>query len=355
MKEIKKSIHKKLLAGTVIPAHPLALDKNRKLDQRRQRALTRYYLDAGAGGIAIGVHTTQFAIRNPEINLFKKVLKIAMEEMEKSSRKNVIKIAGVSGKTSQAVDEALFAAKTGYHLALLSTNGLGDLPENELLERAKEVSQVMPIFGFYLQPAVGGKVLSRSFWESFCEIPNVYAVKIAPFNRYQTFDVVHAVCRSSRAKEIALYTGNDDNILLDLITTYEIQTPSGTVRKDITGGLLGHWSVWTKKAVELLRLAKRIKKGEEELTPETLTLAQQITDSNAAFFDAQNNFKGCIAGLHEVLRRQGIFKGIWCLDPDEDLSPGQSEEIDRIYAAYPNLNDDKFVKRHVKKWLDRKN
>ncbi|MCB0670164.1 MAG: dihydrodipicolinate synthase family protein [Saprospiraceae bacterium] len=341
------------MQGTVIPAHPLALNKNRKLDQKRQKALTRYYLDAGAGGIAVGVHTTQFAIRDPEINLYRQVLKIAALETENHPKTNIIKIAGVSGEIRQAVEEATYASKMGYDLALLSTNGLQKLSEDQLITRAQEISQIMPVFGFYLQPAVGGKLLTRGFWEAFCEIPNVNAIKIAPFNRYQTLDVVQAVCHSSRKDEIALYTGNDDNILLDLITKYKINTPTGIVEKEIVGGLLGHWSVWTRKAVDLLNLAKKIKQNKIELTSDILSLAQQITDSNAAFFDAQNNFKGCIAGLHEVLRRQGLFEGIWCLDPDEDLSPGQMEEIDRIYRAYPHLNDDKFVRNHLKKWLSK--
>ncbi|MCB0684886.1 MAG: dihydrodipicolinate synthase family protein [Saprospiraceae bacterium] len=353
MKKIENKIRRKLQKGTVIPAHPLALKQNRKIDSKRQRALTRYYLDAGAGGLAVGVHTTQFAIRDPEIDLYKKVLSLAVEEVEKSGKSNIIKVAGVSGLTKQAVGEAELAAKLGYDLVLVSNNGLQALSEKELLYRAKMVSEVMPVFGFYLQPAVGGKVFTRKFWEEFCEIPNVLAIKIAPFNRYQTMDVVQAVCHSSRVHDITLYTGNDDNILLDLITTYKIHTPKGVVEKDIAGGLLGHWAVWTQKAVELLKLAKKIKSGKADLTMDTLSLAQEITDSNAAFFDAQNQFKGCIAGLHEVLRRQGLFEGIWCLDEEEDLSPGQAEEIDRVYKAYPHLNDDKFVRKHLKKWLQK--
>jgi dihydrodipicolinate synthase/N-acetylneuraminate lyase len=353
MKKLQNKIRRKLMRGTVIPAHPLALKENRKIDEKRQRALTRYYLDAGAGGIAVGVHTTQFAIRNPEVGLFKKVLSLTMEEIAHRGRKNLIKIAGICGETRQATEEARLAADLGYDLALLSNNDLQALSEKDLITRAQEVSQIMPIFGFYLQPAVGGKVLSRSFWEAFSEIDNVFAIKIAPFNRYQTLDVVQAVCNSSRNEEIALYTGNDDNILLDLLTTYEVVTPSGVVRKDIVGGLLGHWSVWTYKAVELLKEVKKIKKTGHFPGSDILTLAQQITDSNAAFFDARNQFKGCIAGLHEVLRRQGILKGIWCLDPEEQLSPGQAEEISRVYLSYPHLHDDKFVRKHLKKWLQK--
>ena len=353
MDKLENKIKRKLMRGTVIPAHPLALKESRKIDEKRQRALTRYYLDAGAGGLAVGVHTTQFAIRDPKIDLLKKVLSLAAEEVSASGKTNIIQIAGVCGKTKQAVKEAELASHLGYHLALLSNNGLQDLSEKELILRAQEISQVMPVFGFYLQPAVGGKILSRNFWEKFSEIENVHAIKIAPFDRYQTLDVVQAVCNSSRNETIALYTGNDDNILLDLITTYEINTINGPVKKEIVGGLLGHWSVWTAKAVELLRLAKKIKEKKVPLDLEILTLAQQITDSNAAFFDAQNQFKGCIAGLHEVLRRQGLFKGTWCLDPQEALSAGQADEISRVYAQYPHLHDDKFVKKHLEKWLEK--
>ncbi len=351
MKILQNKILRKLMRGTVIPAHPLALKENRQIDEKRQRALTRYYLDAGAGGIAVGVHTTQFAIRNPEVDLLKKVLTLAMEEIELSGKSNIIKIAGICGKTKQAASEAEMAVHIGYDLALLSNNDLQALSEKDLITRAQEISQIMPIFGFYLQPAVGGKILSRKFWEKFSEIENVYAIKIAPFNRYQTLDVVQAVCSSSRNENIALYTGNDDNILLDLLTTYEIMTPNGPVKKDIAGGLLGHWSVWTLKAVELLRMVRKIKEKGEPMDLQVLTLAQQITDSNAAFFDAHNQFKGCIAGLHEVLRRQGLYKGTWCLDPQEQLSAGQADEITRVYQAYPHLHDDKFVKKHLKKWL----
>lgn len=353
MKKLENKIQRKLHRGTVIPAHPLALKENRKIDEKRQRALTRYYLDAGVGGLAVGVHTTQFEIRDPEINLYKKVLSLAMDEVEASGKKNIIKVAGVSGKTKQAMQEAELAGQLGYDLVLLSSNGLQALSEKELLKRAEEVGKIMPVLGFYLQPAVGGKIFSRSFWEDFCELPNVHGIKIAPFNRYQTLDVVHAVCHSSRNEKIALYTGNDDNILLDLITKFKISTPRGIVEKHIVGGLLGHWAVWTKKAVELFSLAKNIRENKSQLTLEVLTLAQEITDSNAAFFDAQNQFKGCIAGLHEVLRRQGLYKGTWCLNPDEKLSAGQAGEIDRIYHAYPHLNDDKFVRKHLKKWLEK--
>ncbi len=342
---LQPNVKSLLLEGTVIPAHPLALTADRKLDEERQRQLTRYYLAAGAGGLAVGVHTTQFAIRRPEVNLYEKVLALAAEEVEKAALgRTIIKVAGVSGPTLQAVQEAELAKSLGYDLALVSTNGLGLWHEEELLERARALGEVMPLFGFYLQPAVGGKLLSRSFWEAFAEIPGVCAIKMAPFNRYQTLDVVQAVCQSSRHEEIALYTGNDDNIVLDLLSTYEVTTPNGIVKKDIVGGLLGHWAVWTQQAVQLLNRIHALKASGASIPPELLTEAIRITDANAAFFDAQNNFKGCIAGIHEVLRRQGLLEGIWCLDPEEALSSGQAEEIDRVYEAYPELNDDEFVR-----------
>lgn len=339
-----------LLEGVVIPAHPLALDASRNLDVQGQRALTRYYLEAGAGGIAIGVHTTQFAIRDPRINLYQKLLEITIEEILEE-RKPILKIAGVSGPTIQACQEAILAKDIGYDLVLLSNNGLQNWSEKVLLERAMEVAQILPVFGFYLQPAVGGKVLSKGFWQALCELENVHAIKIAPFNRYQTLDVIQAVCHSTRCEEIALYTGNDDNIILDLLTTYSVNTPKGIVNKNIVGGLLGHWAVWTKKAVAQLAMIKKIKESNSDLDPTVLTLAQEVTDSNAAFFDAKNNYAGCIAGIHEVLYRQGLLKGIWCLDPAETLSPGQQEEINRVYNDYPHLHDDNFVKKNLDRWL----
>ncbi|PHN06616.1 dihydrodipicolinate synthase family protein [Flavilitoribacter nigricans] len=344
------AVRQLLAKGTVIPAHPLALCADRSLDEDRQRQLTRYYLAAGAGGLAVGVHTTQFAIRNPEINLFEKVLAMAMEEVNRAELdRPLVKVAGVSGPTSQAVREAELAKDLGYDLALVSSNGLGLWREEELLERAQELGAIMPLFGFYLQPAVGGKLLSRDFWEKFAEIPSVLAIKIAPFNRYQTLDVVQAVCQSSRRDEISLYTGNDDNIVADLLSTYEVATADGTVRKDIVGGLLGHWAVWTRRAVQLLERIHELKATAGYGIPAgLLTEALQVTDTNAAFFDAQNNFAGCIAGIHEVLRRQGLLAGTWCLDPEETLSPGQAEEIDRVYRAYPELNDDDFVRQFLR-------
>ena len=326
-----------LRAGTVIPAHPLALTAERKLDERRQRALTRYYLAAGAGGIAVGVHTTQFEIRDH--GLLAPVLQLAVEELHNHQ---AILIAGIVGKTAQAVKEAEQAATLGYHAGLLSLGAMATASIPQLLEHARAVASVIPLFGFYLQPAVGGRILPYEFWRAFAEIENVVAIKIAPFNRYQTIDVIRAVAESGRANEIALYTGNDDNILVDLLTPVPIRKT--TLR--ITGGLLGHWAVWTRGAVELLKQVKQ-----NEAPKEALTLATEITDANAAFFDAANSFHGCIAGIHEVLRRQGLLAGRWCLNPSEELSPGQMEEIDRVYGAYPHLNDDAFVQEHVDQWL----
>lgn len=339
-----------LLTGTVIPAHPLALQEDRTLDESHQRLLTQYYIAAGAGGVAVGVHTTQFAIRDPAVNLFERVLTLAAEEVARAQLKRpFLKIAGVTGPTAQACQEAELAKQLGYDLVLLSTNGLGDWSESALLDRARAVGEVMPLFGFYLQPAVGGRVLSRDFWEHFANIETVAAIKIAPFNRYQTLDVVQAVCASPRQADIALYTGNDDNIVLDLLSTFEVETAQGVIQKDIVGGLLGHWAVWTYQAVQLLNRIHESKKNKATLATQWLTEALQVTDSNAAFFDAAHQFKGCIAGLHEVLVRQGLMKGLWCLDPAEGLSMGQLEEIDRVYKAYPHLHDDTFVQEFLQK------
>jgi dihydrodipicolinate synthase/N-acetylneuraminate lyase len=334
-------IRAKLRSGLVIPAHPLALNRERKLDERRQRALTRYYLAAGAGGIAVAVHTTQFAIRDPQIGLLKPVLSLAIDEMRDH---RVAKIAGVCGKTRQASEEAKLAAELGYDAGLLNLGALPDASTPELLAHVRELASMIPIIGFYLQPSVGGCILSYKFWRQFCEIENVVAIKIAPFNRYQTIDVARAVVESGRADEISLYTGNDDNILIDLLTEFDFGGRS--VR--FAGGLLGHWAVWTRSAVAHLEMAK--KRASQPISA-LLTLAQQITDANAAFFDPGHEFRGCIAGVHEVLRRQGLLEGRWCLDPREDLSPGQSEEIDRICRAYPHLNDDQFVREHLDEWL----
>jgi dihydrodipicolinate synthase/N-acetylneuraminate lyase len=329
--DVRAALHR----GLVIPACPLALNASRKLDERRQRALLRYYHAAGAGGVAVGVHTTQFAIRDPKHALFEPVLTLAAEEFKNDPRR-LVRIGGVCGLTPQAIREATLLRELGYDAALLSLAALKSATEAEMIAHCREIAQIIPIVGFYLQPAVGGKVLPRSFWRQFVEIENVVAIKIAPFNRYQTLDVIHAVKDSGRT-DIALYTGNDDNIVLDLISPYPVR---------IVGGLLGHWSVWTQKAVELLA-----KCHSEPVSPEMLRLANEVTDSNAAFFDAANGFAGCIAGLHEILRRQGLLEGLWCLDEHETLSPGQLAEIDRVCAAYPHLSDDAFVAEHRDAWL----
>jgi dihydrodipicolinate synthase/N-acetylneuraminate lyase len=333
-----------LRAGQVIPAHPLALTAQRRLDERAQRALTRYYAAAGAGGIAVGVHTTQFAIR--EAGLLRPVLELAAQTAREAPRR-LIRIAGICGPTPQAVAEATLARDLGYDIGLLSLSALRAADDATLLSHARAVAQVLPLFGFYLQPAVGGRVLSFAFWRRFVEIPNVVAIKLAPFNRYQTLDVVRAVADSGRAGEIALYTGNDDNIVLDLLTEHRF----GATSLRIVGGLLGHWAVWTRRAVELLDEAHRITAGGGPIPPAMLARAVEVTDANAAFFDAANGFAGCIAGIHEVLRRQGLLAGIWCLDPREGLSPGQREEIDRVLSAYPHLSDDAFVREHRDEWL----
>ncbi|MGE3440974.1 MAG: dihydrodipicolinate synthase family protein [Blastocatellales bacterium] len=354
MQTIDREISDALRGGVVIPAHPLALDAERKLDERRQRALTRYYCDAGAGGLAVGVHTTQFAIREPKIGLFEPVLTMAAETArawEQKNGKRIIKVAGVCGATEQAVREAAFAKETGYDIGLLSLAALREASTNELIEHCRRVAEAIPLFGFYLQPAVGGRLLDYGFWRKFFEIENVVAVKMAPFNRYQTLDVVRALADSGRQNEITLYTGNDDNIVADLLTEFRVASNGGMVSIHIAGGLLGHWAVWTKRAVELLEEVKHCKQRGGREAFELLAKSAEVTDSNAVLFDARNQFAGCIAGLHEILRRQGLLTGRWCLDPREDLSPGQMEEIDRVCVGYPHLNDDAFVRENLDRWL----
>lgn len=329
-----------LQSGLAIPAHPLALNSNRKLDEQRQRALSRYYIAAGVGGLAVGVHTTQFAIRDPQVGLFKPVLELAREEMDRAA-KPLVRIGGICGVTKQAVAEAALLNGLGYHAGLLSLGALRDATEDELIAHCRAVAEIIPVVGFYLQPSVGGRVLKHSFWRRFAEIDNVVAIKIAPFSRYQTLDVVRAVIEAGR-DDITLYTGNDDSIVADFVTPFRF----GGQGRRIVGGLLGHWSVWTRRAVELLEQCRNA-----DATPALLRLGIEVTDSNAAFFDAANAFRGCIAGLHEVLRRQGLLEGLWCLDEHETLSPGQRAEIDRVYQAYPHLNDDAFVAEHRDEWL----
>lgn len=343
-----RALHDILLRGVVIPACPLVLTAERKLDERRQRALFRYYIAAGVGGLAVGVHTTQFAIRDPEIALFQPVLEIAAEEMRRSDT-CLVKIAGVCGRTEQASREAQLAQELGYDAALLSLAAFPSDGEEEVIRHCRSISDIIPLVGFYLQPAVGGRSLPYSFWRRFAEIPNVLAVKIAPFNRYQTLDVVRAVAESGR-DDIALYTGNDDNIIADLVTPFRFRTPDGTVERRMVGGILGHWAVWTRRAVELLEQCHRAAAA-GAVSADLLRAAVEVTDCNAAFFDAANGFAGCIAGIHEVLRRQGLLAGIWCLDPNETLSRGQMEEIERVCRAYPHLSDDTFVAEHLDEWM----
>ena len=342
------TIHQALHKGLVIPACPLALTEDRQLDERRQRTLLRYYVAAGAGGIAAGVHTTQFAIR--EAGLFEPLLQLAMEELNRIAPTEFLRIGGICGKTKQASKEAEVLRRFGFHCGLLSLGALREASETDLLQHARQISEIIPIIGFYLQPSVGGRTLPYSFWRRFAEIENIVAIKIAPFNRYQTLDVIRAVAEAGR-EEIALYTGNDDNIVLDLLTPFRFEVAGRVVERRIVGGLLGHWAVWTQCAVELLERCRRIVSHNMDIPSAMLSLATEVTDSNAAFFDAANSFHGCIPGIHEVLRRQGLLAGTWCLDPSEILSPGQNEEIDRVYRAYPHLNDDSFVKENLHRWL----
>jgi len=344
-------VHKAIHEGQVIPAHPLALTAQRKLDERRQRALTRYYLAAGAGGGAVGVHTTQFGIRDSQHGLLRPVLELAAEtvrEHETAHGNRVIRVAGICGDTKQAVAEATLACELGYDLGLLSLAALPSATDAELLAHAEAIGEVMPLFGFYLQPAVGGRELSRDFWRRFASLPSAVAIKIAPFDRYKTLDVVLAVAEAGRAGEVALYTGNDDNILHDLLTVYHFDVGGTDCRQRMVGGLLGHWAVWTQAAVALFEEIQSIAAA----VPKALmSRAAAVTDANAAIFDAANHFRGCIAGINEVLRRQGFLEGNWCLDPAEGLSPGQLEEIDRVITAYPDLTDDAFVAQNLDDWL----
>jgi dihydrodipicolinate synthase/N-acetylneuraminate lyase len=337
-----------LRRGTVIPAHLLALDAERRLDARRQRALTRYYLDAGAGGVAVGVHATQFAIR--DAGLYEPVLRLAAETVADWAARPTVLVAGLAGRTAQARREAETARELGYHAGLLSLGAMRGAGEDELVAHCLAVARVLPLVGFYLQPAVGGIDLSAGFWRRFAEIENVVAIKVAPFNRYRTLDVVKGVVAAGAEDRVTLYTGNDDHIVPDLLTPFVVRRGAAEVTVRIKGGLLGHWSVWTRSAVELLeRLHAAVARG--ALEPELLALDAKVTDANGAFFDAANGFRGCIAGCHEVLRRQGLFAGAWCLDPDEGLSPGQSEEIARVMAAYPEFDDTPFVRANLARWL----
>jgi dihydrodipicolinate synthase/N-acetylneuraminate lyase len=343
------NLRQRLLQGRVIPACPLALTAERALDERHQRALVRYYLAAGAGGLAVGVHTTQFAIHEPRIGLYRPVLELSAETA-RSSGSGAVLVAGLVGNTGQALREAEVALSLGYDCGLLSLSAFKGASVGAILAHCARVAEVLPLFGFYLQPAVGGRILPYAFWRRFCEIERVVGIKIAPFDRYRTLDVVRAVVDSGRAAEVALYTGNDDHIVGDLLTEFRVGSDPDAAGVHIVGGLLGHWAVWTRSAVELLEQCKRARR-QGQIPAGLLALGAQVTDCNAAFFDAANGYAGCIAGLHEVLRRQGLMAGRWCLDPEEDLSPGQMAEIGRVYAAYPHLNDDAFVSAHLDEWL----
>ncbi|MFA4016756.1 MAG: hypothetical protein RUDDFDWM_001867 [Candidatus Fervidibacterota bacterium] len=349
---LEEGLRKALQDGMVIPACPLALTKERKWDERRQRALCRYYSDAGAGGIAVGVHTTQFKIR--DVGLFRPLLELMSEEMnrlDESRSLPLFRVAGICGDTKQAVKEATIASELGYHAGLVSLSALKDADDETLINHCKEVSKVIPLFGFYLQPAVGGRFLPYSFWRRLAEeVEELVAIKIAPFNRYQTIDVVRAIAESGRV-DVALYTGNDDNIILDLITPFKFNVAGSEVELHIVGGLLGQWAVWTRKAVEIFEWCKSISRARKDVPIELLRIHVHLTDANSAIFDSANNFAGCIPGIHEVLRRQGLLESNLCIDPNETLSEGQLEEIERVWNAYPHLRDDEFVAEHIDKWM----
>jgi dihydrodipicolinate synthase/N-acetylneuraminate lyase len=337
-----------LRQGTVIPAHPLALDASRKFDRRRQRALTRYYLDAGAGGLAVGVHTTQFAIR--EAGLYAEVLGLAAETAAAWADRQLALVAGIAGPTDQAIGEAQTARSLGYHAGLLSLAALSGRDRDTLIEHCTAVAAEIPLVGFYLQPAVGGLHLDAEFWTRFAAIENVVAIKVAPFNRYRTLDVMRGVTEAGAEHRIALYTGNDDHIVLDLVTPFTIRREGRPVTLRFVGGLLGHWSVWTKGAIDIYRRCREAARR-DAVPADLLALDSRVTDCNAAFFDVANDFHGCIAGCHEVLRRQGLLEGTWCLDPREGLSPGQKEEIDRVLSMHADLSDDAFVAANLERWM----
>jgi Dihydrodipicolinate synthetase family len=346
--EINPAVRRLIADGTVLPAHPLALDANRTLDMRHQRALTRYYIDAGAGGLAVGVHTTQFAIRDAE--MYRPVLELAAETAAAWTKKPLAMVAGLAGPTQQAAAEARTARSIGYHAGLLSLAAMKSASEDEIIAHCKSIAREIPLVGFYLQPAVGGVILGANFWRRFAEIDNVIAIKIAPFNRYRTLDVLRGVAAAAALDRIALYTGNDDHILLDLALPFDLRDRGITTRIYFRGGLLGHWSVWTATAIKQFEMCRAVR-GKATLPADLLALDARVTDCNSAFFDVANNFHGCIAGCHEILRRQGLMQGIWCLDPAEGLSPGQIEQIDRVCREHADLSDDAFVAANLEKWL----
>jgi len=345
---MKSEVRRLIADGTVIPAHPLALSANRELDTVHQRALTRYYIDADAGGLAVGVHTTQFAIR--DVGLYRPVLELAAETAAAWTQRPLALVAGLAGSTRQAVAEAETARGIGYHAALLSLAAMKSASESEIIAHCEAVAREIPLVGFYLQPAVGGVILSADFWRCFAEIDNVIAIKIAPFNRYRTLDVLRGVAAAGALDRVALYTGNDDHILLDLTLPFDLRDKGVTTRAYFRGGLLGHWSVWTASAIRQFERCKAAR-HKDTIPADLLALDARVTDCNSAFFDVANNFHGCIAGCHEILRRQGLLEGIWCLDPAEGLSPGQIEEIDRVCNEHADLSDDDFVATNLQKWL----
>ena len=346
--EIPANVLGLLRRGTVIPAHPLALDAARALDPRRQRALTRYYLDAGAGGLAVGVHATQFAIR--EAGLYEPVLELAARTAREWTQRPVIMIAGLSGLTGQAVREAQLARGLGYHAGMLSLARMKGASIDELVTHCAAVAEQIPLIGFYLQTAVGGIALPMEFWRRFALIENIIAIKMAPFSSYRTLDVVRGVVAAGAEERVTLYTGNDDHIVLDLLAPYVVKRDGEDVVVRIRGGLLGHWSVWTRSAVaQLERIHTAIDSGTAD--PSLLALDSRVTDCNSAFFDVSHDFAGCIPGCHEVLRRQGLLEGNWCLDPNETLSSGQVEEIDRVRREHADLGDDEFVAANLSRWL----
>jgi hypothetical protein len=347
-RQMKSEVRRLIAEGTVIPAHPLALNADRSLDTVHQRALTRYYIDAGAGGVAVGVHTTQFAIR--DVGLYRPVLELAAETAKAWTERPLALVAGLSGATKQAVTEAQTARGIGYHAGLLSLAAMKSASEDEIIAHCESVAREIPLVGFYLQPAVGGVVLSTEFWRRFALIDNVIAIKIAPFNRYRTLDVLRGVAAAGALDRIALYTGNDDHILLDLTLPFDLRDRGVTTRAYFRGGLLGHWSVWTASAIKQFEMC-RAARHEAAVPADLLALDARVTDCNSAFFDVANNFHGCIAGCHEILRRQGLLEGIWCLDRNEGLSPGQLREIDRVCNEHADLSDDGFVAAHLNKWL----
>ena len=349
MENMWKELRQRLLEGMVIPACPLALKEDGQWSEKHQGAVLDYYREGGAGGVAVGVHTTQFEIREPRFGLFEPVLEFASNRVGPGTQqgRTMVRVAGICGATAQAAKEAETALRFGYDAGLLSLAALKDWSEEAIVDHCREIAAIVPVFGFYLQPAVGGRDLSYRFWRGFAEIENVVAIKIAAFDRYRTLDVVRAIVEAGR-DDIALYTGNDDHIIGDLLTPFVFE--ENAEPRWFSGGLLGQWAVWTSRAVTLLEEIKQAR-ATGTLSPAWLTRNAQLTDANAAIFDAANGFAGCVPGINEVLRRQGLLPSRRCLNETEVLSPGQGEEIDRVKAAYPWLVDDSFVEKNRKRWL----